>query len=124
MGSTGSGSFSDYSQQKPTNPKGDNGGSSGNDQCGIAFTCSLEEVARCSYFSVHKNVPPVGADIWVSFNGVRLTVESKSGEEIGYLPTKFNHIKICLDNGFKYAGSISASTKTPTPSVTVDIVPL
>ncbi|MET6996394.1 hypothetical protein [Chitinophaga defluvii] len=124
MGSTGSGSFSDYSRHKPTNSEGANGGSSGKDKCGEAFSCSLEEVGRCFYFINYGNVPPVETEVFVSFNGVRLVVENKLKEEIGYLPTKFNYIKYCLDDKFKYGGTVTASSITSTPSVNVDIVPL
>ena len=53
MGSTGSGSFTDYSdhnQNNPTNHGNNNGGKSEEDQCLRAFSSSLEEIAICDYF--------------------------------------------------------------------------
>ncbi|WP_029281355.1 hypothetical protein [Pedobacter sp. R20-19] len=124
MGSTGSGSFSDYSKRKPTQPQDNNGGASGVDKCGKGFSANLEEVSRCFYFINYGVVPASGGGVKVAFNGSRLVVETALGEEIGYLPTKYNYLRTCLDDGFQYAGSISSSKNTPTPSVLVDIVPL
>ncbi|MBN8671461.1 MAG: hypothetical protein J0L80_12290 [Chitinophagales bacterium] len=123
MGSTGTGSFTDYSKRKPTDG-GNTGGSSGKDKCGQAFECSLEEVSRCFYYLNTGNLPTSGTEVTVFFNGVRISVETLKGEEIGYLPTKFNYIKLCIDDGFKYAGVIKSTSLVPTPSVFVDIVPV
>lgn len=123
MGSSGSGSFSDYSRRKPTTPEGNNGGSSGNDECNKAFSTSLEEVSRCFYFINSGNVPPSGTEVSISFNGIRLVAETTLGEEIGYLPTKYNYIKVCIDNGINYTGLVANSSMTPTPTIRVDITP-
>ena len=124
MGSSGSDSFSDYSEQKPTSPKTENGGSSKNDKCKNAFATSLEEVSRCAYYKRKKTMPPIGLDVIITFNGTRLAAtESSSGLEIGYLPTKFNYLKNCMDNGFAYSGVVRTITLRPTPSVLTDIVP-
>lgn len=123
MGSTGSGTFSDYSSRKPKKNGDNNGGSSDIDKCGQGFSTVIEEISRCFYFMNAGTVPAVDSEVIVSFNGLRLVVETLLGEEIGYLPTKFNYIKVCLDNKFQYSGSISRSTNAPTPSVIVDIVP-
>lgn len=124
MGSTGSGSFTDYSKRKPTNAEEANGGSSGVDKCGLGFSANLEEVARCFYFINYGDVPPGGTTVKVAFNGHRIAVETDLGEEIGYLPTKYNYIKICLDDSFAYHGVVNSSRTTPTPTVLVDIVPI
>lgn len=123
MGSTGSGSFTDYSKRKPTSPEGGDGGSSGKDNCGKAFSTSLDEVSRCFYYINTSNVPPRGTEVNVFFNGLRLSVETKKGEEVGYLPTKYNYLKNCLADGFIYTGVVTASSLKPLPSVTVDVVP-
>jgi len=57
MGSSGGGSFSDYSEQKSSHAKQSNGGSSKVDKCNVGFGTSLEDVARCSYFNT-KGLPP------------------------------------------------------------------
>ncbi|MBK0378565.1 hypothetical protein [Mucilaginibacter segetis] len=124
MGSTGSGSFTDYSKRKPTNSDEANGGASGVDKCGTAFSAGLEEVARCFYFINYGDVPPVGTAVTVTFNGHRLAVETTLGEEIGYLPTRFNYIKVCLDSAFTYGGVVSSARAKPSPNVSVDIIPI
>jgi hypothetical protein len=123
MGSSGSGSFSDYSRRKPTSPDAKNGGASGEDNCNQAFSASLEEVSRCFYFINTGTVPPIDTEVMVSFNGIRLVVETSLGEEVGYLPTKYNYVRVCIDSGFNYTGVVSGSSATPTPNVKVDIVP-
>lgn len=123
MGSSGSGSFSDYSQQKPTSSGASNGGASGIDKCNQAFDSSLQEVSRCQYFQ-EVGIPAIGTEVFISFNGVRLAViDSNSNREIGYLPTKFNYIKNCLDDGVSYNGVVRSASVTPTPAVYVDIIP-
>ncbi|HEY4194123.1 MAG TPA: hypothetical protein VGM63_01200 [Mucilaginibacter sp.] len=124
MGSSGSGALTDYTNSKSTNSKSTTGGSSGEDNCGKAFEANLEEVARCDYFTTKGVVPPVGTKVVVNFRGIRLAVTTTSGQEIGYLPTKYNYIKVCIDNGFSYGGEITNSSITPTPSVLVDIAPI
>jgi len=124
MGSTGSGSFTDYSKRKSTILDGTNGGTSGNDDCGKAFTTNLEDISRCFYFINKHKVPSVDTEVSVFFNGVRLSIESKLGEEIGYLPTKYNYLKNCIADGIVYKGSIRSSSLTPIPSIIVDITPV
>ena len=123
MGSTGSGNFSDYSSRTSRSNDGSSSSSSGEDKCGQAFSSPLEEISRCFYFITYGLVPNVGIEVLISFNGVRLVAETNLGEDIGYLPTKLNYIKVCMDNGFKYIGVVSRSVNTPTPSIVVDIIP-
>ena len=121
MGSTGSGNFSDYKQSQPKNNQG---GESGEDKCGKAFSSKLEEVQNCQYYDNHDDVPPLETVVIIAFNGQRLTVvDVNTNEEIGYLPTKFNFLKVCLDDGFNFTGVVSASSTEPFPSVSVDISP-
>lgn len=122
MGSSGSGRFSDYSEEKPTNPNLNNGGGSKIDKCKIGFATSLEEVSRCEYYR-KKGIPPIGTEVIIKFNKIRLAAIDLSGIEIGYLPTKLNYVKNCMDDGFTYSGVVRTNTLSPTPSVLVDIVP-
>lgn len=124
MGSTGHGSFTDYSKRKPIDPQDTSGGSSGKDRCKQAFESELQEVSRCSYFVATKKVPPTKTVVRVVFNGLRLAVETKKGDELGYLPTRFNYLKTCIDAGQHYEGTVNASSLKPTPHIRVDIVPL
>ncbi|MBS1519929.1 MAG: hypothetical protein JST50_02940 [Bacteroidetes bacterium] len=124
MGSSGSGSLTDYSNNKPTSSNPSSGGSSGQDNCGQAFEAVLEDVSRCDYYKMNNDVPPVGTNVKVIFNNIRLLVTTSDGTGVGYLPTKFNYIKVCIDNGFNYAGVVTASSIKPMPYVKVDIAPL
>lgn len=123
MGSTGSGSFSDYSRRKPTNSSDSSGGHSNVDNCLLAFSTQLEDVGRCFYFINNSAVPPAGINIVISFNGVRLAAETKTGEELGYLPTMYNYLRPCMADGHIYEGVVASSTLTPHPSIRIDIVP-
>lgn len=120
MGSTGSGSFSDYSQGDSNNENTD--GSSGEDRCRKAFSTSLDEVGRSEYFSNNNDVPPSGTAITIEFNK-RIVVVDSNGTELGYLPTKYNYLKICMENGVEYEGSVQSSRDSPIPVIRVDIVP-
>jgi hypothetical protein len=124
MGSTGSGSLTDYSKRKPKGNESETGGTSGNDECGKAFSTSLEDVSRCFYFMDSKNVPPVGTTVNIFFNGVRLAAETSMGEEIGYLPTKYNYLRICLIAGFRYSGQVRSSSVKQIPFIEIDVVPI
>ncbi|MXO04618.1 hypothetical protein [Flavobacterium sp. HBTb2-11-1] len=123
MGSTGSGSFSDYSRRKPISKEEKNGGSSDIDKCSLAFSTSLEEIGRCFYFMNFSNIPPVGTSIVIVFNGIRLVAETLLGEEVGYLPTRYNYLKFCIDSGFSYSGVVVDSNLKPTPFVKIDVTP-
>src|SRR4051794_35612703 len=96
MGSSGTGSLTDYSNHKSG---GGSGGASGQDRCREAFTATLEEVLRCDFYKSTGTVPPVGTDVNIIFNGVRLVATSLNGVEIGYLPTSRNYIRLCMQDG-------------------------
>nr|WP_315154069.1 hypothetical protein [uncultured Flavobacterium sp.] len=122
MGSTGSGSFSDYDHK----PKGNSnqGGSSGEDKCARAFSTLLEEVQNCEFFETTANVLPPGATVSIIFANPRLAVQNDNNVIIGYLPTKFNYLLACMESGINYSGMVSSSTLIPLASVSVDISPI
>jgi hypothetical protein len=122
MGSTGSGSFSDYSNSKPLVPGDDTGGSDGIDKCDRAFSTKLEEVAICDYFIQNKIVPPKGTKVEIYFSK-RLVARTFDGDIIGYLPTKYNYLKLCIEGGYKYKGEVASSTGSPIQKVVIDIIP-
>ena len=121
MGSTGSGTFSDYHGHRGN--RSAQGGESNEDKCEKAFSTDLEDVENCSYFKNNQNVPPVGTAVTVIFNDLRLEVIDDNKECVGYLPTKFNYLRTCLEDDFGYGGVISSSSLTPIVSITVDISP-
>jgi hypothetical protein len=122
MGSSGSGSFSDYPKM-PSKGSERNGGTSGVDNCGVAISTSLEDVSRSLYFKSSGDLPPNGTTINVEFNGTRMAVVAENGQELGYLPTRYNYVRLCMNDGWKYPGAVASSSSSPVPSVIVDITP-
>ncbi len=122
MGSSGSGNFSDYSENKPSGGSGKSGGASDENKCEKAFTAMLEEIDRCSYYTKTKDVPKVGEEINISFDKRPIAI-SKKGLIIGYLPTKFNYIKMCLDDGYTYVGRVVSSSSDLVAAVSIDVIP-
>ncbi len=125
MGSTNTGRFTDYSENTKGNGKksGSNGGSSGEDRCNKAFSTELEEVERCEYYRKYSDLPTKGSKIYVTFNS-RMEVINEPGEVIGYLPTKYNYLATCIQDGNSYSGNILSIVKTPIIKVRVDIAPV
>ncbi len=122
MGSTGSGSFTDYSGSQPKNSGGGgSGGSSGTDRCTQAFSCVLEEVAQCDFFIQNRIVPAARTELTIVHDG-RLFAEDANGLRIGALPTRFNYLAACIVNGFQYRGVVTNSATSPMPTVSGDFV--
>lgn len=122
MGSKGSGRFSDYSgAQKDASGAG---GASGTDRCQQAFTCTLEDVAQCDYYTQNDGVPPVGTVVNVVHDGRIFVVDAASGLKVGALPTAFNYLAACIRSGVNYTGVVSYSANTSVPTVTVDFTPI
>lgn len=125
MGSTGSSRFSDYSDTRTTRTgsgAGGGGGSSGVDRCRQAITCVLEEVAQCSFFAQSGAVPPSGALLNIVLRGRVFAVDT-NGVDVGALPTAFNYLTNCLNDGINYVGVVRRSTPTPVPTIEVDFTP-
>tara|TARA_R110001632_G_scaffold630_10_gene2230 strand:- start:446 stop:820 length:375 start_codon:yes stop_codon:yes gene_type:complete len=122
MGSSGSGNFSDYSGNKPSGGSGKSGGASDENKCEKAFTAMLEEIDRSSYYIKTKDVPKVGEEINISFDKRPIAI-SKEGLIIGYLPTRFNYIKMCLDDGYTYVGRVASSSSGLVAAVSIDVIP-
>jgi len=122
MGSNGSGRFTDYSGSKPVEGNGKSGGSSGENKCEKAFSAMLEEIDRCPYYIQKKDVPAVGEGITISFDKRPIAI-TKDGLIVGYLPTKFNYIKICLDDGYSFSGRVVSSSSGLVAAVSIDVIP-
>jgi hypothetical protein len=141
MGSSGSGSFSDYSKKsggkksgtkRPGSSKGGGGGasggggSSGENNCAKAIgDISLEEVARCEYYQKHSDVPRVSTQVRVRkvLVGQRLGVENNKGELLGYIPTEYNYLVGCLGEGYSYTGLVKSSLNVRVPRINIDLRP-
>lgn len=127
MGSTGSGRFSDYSGsgRSSSGSGGDGGagggGSSGVDPCEQAFSCALEEVAQCEYYEKNAELPEEGTEVEIVIDG-RLVAIDGDGVTIGAIPTRFNYIAGCIEDGYEYVGVVSSASETPIPSVSVDFM--
>lgn len=119
MGSTGSGSFSDYSGSSGS---GSQGGASGTDRCTRALSCTLEEVAQCEYFSSSASLPPLKAKLRIKLNN-RLFAIDENGKVVGALPTKFNYLAECIADGFNYSGVVTQTATSPIPTVSADFGP-
>ena len=130
MGSTGTGNFDDYSGTPGgTSPGGGPSGGRGatGTRCDnrIDFV-DLQEVATSDYYSTRGAVPAPGTDVGVrrSLVGGRMGVETTdTSEVVGLLPTTFNYLRQCLEQGYTYSGQVSASLDTPVPQVRVDLEP-
>ena len=121
MGSTGSGSFSDY---PGTGGAGGGGGEpTSEDRCTRAFSVTLQDVEHSEYYARTSSVPPKDTQFSVEHRK-RLVAVDASGASVGNLPTSFNYLADSLAGGFSYAGVVSASSERPTATITVDFAPV
>jgi hypothetical protein len=133
MGTTGTGRFGDYPGSQGSGSGGIKGGSKGGggrsggegeDQCSKAMdTITLEEVAICSYYKARKDVPTVGTNVFLrkELEGGRLAIETRSKEVIGFLPTKFNFLLRCMEEGYNYSGKVISSRSGNLPLVKIEL---
>ncbi|MRI56585.1 hypothetical protein D8770_21875 [Methylobacterium sp. DB1607] len=120
MGSSGSGSFSDYSGSKQqSNSGGSSGGSSGDDLCRRAFNVSLEDVGLYDYFKKTSNVPPANTVLSIVVAKRPIAIDP-NGVSVGALPTKYNYLLGCISSGNSYTGLVTFSLAGSTPRVDVD----
>lgn len=120
MKSVGTGRFEDYK----TEGKGQkNGGSGENDQCGNEFSVFLEDVETSEFYTTHESLPEVGAQLIISIDR-RATAIAESDEVVGNLPTQFNYLKFCIDEGYKYSSIVTQSLTTPMSRVEIIVSPL
>ena len=127
MGSSGSGQFSDYPGTKAKDVSGDGvgkaGGSSGYDPCRQAFHVVLEDVGNSDFYSQFKSVPAVRSQLGILFDKKRVFAVDVNGVKVGALPTKFNYLVACLEDGVIYVGVVTSSAMLPVPTVTADFAP-
>lgn len=121
MGSTGSGRLSDYSRFRGA-VKGVTGGEDLINKCDRAVATVLEDVETCDYFKKKGKVPAKGTYVKIALK-TRLVALDENGDVIGYLPTEYNYLLGCLNDGYQYEGEVSGSFDTPVPSVYIAATP-
>lgn len=121
MGSTGSGRLSDYSRFRGA-IKGITGGEDLINKCDRALATVLEEVAICDYYKKNGHVPAKDTYVRIGLK-TRLVAFDENGDVIGYLPTEYNYLLECLNDGYQYEGEVSGSFETPVPSVYIAVTP-
>ncbi|MBQ4393871.1 MAG: hypothetical protein II825_01035 [Paludibacteraceae bacterium] len=122
MGSTGTGHLTDYSNYRGARV-GVTGGKDLVNMCEKAFETSIEDVETNDYYISKGSVPPAGARGVLSFNGKRIVVVDDSGKTIGNMPTTYNYLLNCLEEGYEYVWVVVASAEKPLPSVVIAIAP-
>ena len=124
MGSSGSGRFSDYPGTKAKDVAGDGtgmaGGESGVDKCKQAFNVLLDDVGNSEFYSRFNNVPAVGDQLTIIFDKKRVFAVDMNGVKVGALPTSFNYLVACLEDGATYVGLVASSAASPVPTVAAD----
>lgn len=116
MGSSGSGRLSDYSGSSRSDGSG---GSSGDDRCRQAFSCKLEEVAQCDFFTTNSAVPAAGTVLSLILDR-RIFAVTSNGTKVGALPTSYNYLAGCIKDDNTYIGVVTASGPKPVPYVSAD----
>ena len=126
MGSSGAGHFSDYPGTNAKETDGDGtgmaGGAGGVDKCKQAFNVLLDDVGNSDFYSQTKNVPAVGVQLGILFDKKRVFAVDVNGVKVGALPTSFNYLVACLEDGVTYVGLVSSSAGLPVPTVAADFV--
>ncbi|WP_207224572.1 hypothetical protein [Fluviicoccus keumensis] len=124
MGSSGSGRFSDYPGTKAKEVTGNGtgvaGGMSGVDKCKQAFSVVLDDVGNSDFYSKFRTVPTVGDQLEIQFDKKRVVAVDVNGVMVGALPTSFNYLVACMNDGVTYIGLVSTSAGAPVPTITAD----
>jgi hypothetical protein len=121
MGSTGSGRLSDYTRFRGA-VKGVTGGEDLINKCDRAVATVLEDVETCDYYKKNGHVPAKGTYVKIALQ-TRLVAVDEKGDVIGHLPTEYNYLLECLNDGYQYEGEVSGSFETPVPSVYIAVTP-
>lgn len=126
MGSSGTGRLTDYSGffggQKPSPSKGMQGPSGPIDRCALAFSTELEDVLTSEYYTKLKTIPAKGEHITIAIK-YRIVVIANNGLVVGNLPTRYNYLYECINDGFVYQGVVEESEAGILPLVIVAVTP-
>lgn len=121
MGSTGTGHLTDYSGYKKA-VVGETGGKDTVYICNKAVATSLEDVATSDYFKKHGTVPLKGTPVIITSTSRIVAVDDK-GDVIGNLPTEYNYLLGCIEEGYQYEGEVTDSFTSPLPSTSIAVTP-
>lgn len=121
MGSTGTGHLTDYSGYKKA-VVGETGGKDTVYICNKAVATSLEDVATSDYFKKHGTVPLKGIPVIITSTSRIVAVDDK-GDVIGNLPTEYNYLLGCIEEGYQYEGEVTDSFTSPLPSTSIAVTP-
>lgn len=121
MGSTGSGRLSDYSRFVGA-VKGMTGGEDLINKCDRAVATVLEDVETSDYYMKNGKIPVKGTYVTIALK-TRLVAVDENGDVIGHLPTEYNYLLECLNDGYQYEGEVSGSFDTPIRSVYIAVTP-
>lgn len=119
MGSSGSGTISDYPGSSSSGTASGSGGAKdqgAEDRCGRAFSARLEDAEQSEYYRTHGTTPPVRTQVRV-VQRKRLVAETMDGQSIGNLPTSFNYLASCIKAGWTYIGVVQSVTSGPPVAV-------
>lgn len=121
MGSTGTGHLSDYSGYRKA-VVGETGGKDTVYICDRAVATNLEDVATSDYYKKHGTVPPKGTTVTITSTS-RIVAIDDNGDVIGNLPTEYNYLLGCIEEGYQYEGEVTISFTSPFPSASIAVTP-
>lgn len=121
MGSSGTGHLSDYSGYKKA-VVGETGGKDTVYICNKAVATNLEDVTTSDYFKNHGTVPSKGTPVIISSTSRIVAVDDK-GDVIGNLPTEYNYLLGCIEEGYQYEGEVTDSFTSPLPAASIAVTP-
>ena len=129
MCSTGFGRFGDYEVKTKTEEIGSGGrvgdGVNDYDLCSKEISnIKIEDVATSDYYTRNKKVPIAGADVELLpmvKNGRLVIALSSCKTVIGNLPSRYNYLRVCSEEGFEYVGEVVSSGLSPIPYIMVDL---
>ena len=121
MGSTGTGHLTDYSGYRKA-VVGETGGKDTVYICNKAVATSLEDVATSDYFKKHGTLPSKGTPVIITSTSRIVAVDDK-GDVIGNLPTEYNYLLGCIEEGYQYEGEVTDSFSSPLPVASIAVTP-
>ena len=95
--------------------------SSVNINCSQIFSTFLTDVN--AYVRKHESVPAVQTVLAIKLVNDKLVAVDNSGNEMGYLPTRYIYLADGIEHRYSFTGKVIASSLTPFVSVIIDVTP-